>query len=78
MLKKPQKQTNIFIILGNNSLPVHLNALSLLKNAICGPLSYFRMALECSLRSIEYSMATKIILEHEIKNTESALQLMNI
>lgn len=59
MLKKPQKQTNIFIILGNSPLPVHLNALSLLKKTICGPLSYFRMALEHSLGSIEYAMATK-------------------
>lgn len=59
MLKKPQIQTTIFIVLGNSALPVYLNALSLLKNAICDPLSYFRMAFEYSLGSIEYATTTK-------------------
>lgn len=58
-MKKPQIQTTIFIVLGNSALPVYLNALSLLKNAICGPLSYFRMAFEYSLGSIEYATTTK-------------------
>lgn len=58
-MKNPQIQTNIFIILGNSPLLVYLTAFSLMKNAICSPLGYFRMAFECSLGSIEYAIAIK-------------------
>lgn len=63
MLKNTYTQKTIFMILGNYVLNVYLPAFqtapSLLKSAICGTLSYFRMASEHSLRSIQYAMATQ-------------------